>query len=69
MDEEEGDFWTEPTATEEMMDMMLEHVETRYGGTEKYLLGSGLLPEEVDQLKSRLRGKAINPIACGGDKW
>jgi protein-tyrosine phosphatase len=53
-DEEEGDFWTKPTATEEMMTMMLEHVEARYGGTEKYLLASGLLPEEIDQLKSRL---------------
>lgn len=53
-EKEEGNFWTKPTATEEMMDMMLEHVETRYGGTEKYLLASGLLPEEIDQLKSRL---------------
>ena len=53
-DEEEGGFWTKPTATEEMMNMMLEHVEARYGGTEKYLLVSGLLPEEIDRLKSRL---------------
>jgi protein tyrosine/serine phosphatase len=52
--DEEGDFWTKPTATEEMMAMMLEHVEARYGGTEKYLLASGLLPTEIDQLKSRL---------------
>lgn len=54
MDEEDADFWTKPTATEEMMSMMLEHVETRYGGTEKYLLASGLSPEEIDRLKSRL---------------
>jgi protein-tyrosine phosphatase len=53
-DEEEVDFWARPTATEEMMNMMLEHVETRYGGTEKYLLASGLLPEDIDQLKRRL---------------
>ena len=54
-DKEEGDLWTEPTATEEMMDMMLEHIQTRYGGTERYLLASGLLPEEIDQLKDRVR--------------
>jgi protein-tyrosine phosphatase len=54
MDEEEADFWTQPTATEEMMNMMLEHVETRYGGTEKYLLASGLSSEDIGQLKSRL---------------
>ena len=54
MDEEEGDFWTKPTATEEMMNGMLEHIETRYGGTEKYLVASGLFPEEIGQLKRRL---------------
>ena len=48
-------FWATPTATEERMNEMLEHIETRYGGAEKYLLVSGLLPEEIAQLKSRLR--------------
>jgi protein-tyrosine phosphatase len=53
-DKEEEDLWARPTATEETMNAMLGHVETRYGGAEKYLLGSGLLPEEIDQLKGRL---------------
>jgi protein-tyrosine phosphatase len=53
-DKKEMDFWARPTATEEMMSMMLEHIDTQYGGVEKYLLASGLLPNETDQLRRRL---------------
>ncbi len=53
-DKKEMDFWARPTATQEMMSMMLEHIDTQYGGVEKYLLASGLLPKETDQLRHRL---------------
>ena len=47
-------FWDRPIATVETMNMMLEHIGTQHGGTEKYLRASGLLPAEIDQLKARL---------------
>lgn len=53
-EKDDMDFWARPTATKEMMNMMLEHVDTQHGGAEKYLRASGLLSEEIDQLKSRL---------------
>jgi protein-tyrosine phosphatase len=54
---EAGDdgFWLRPTATEETMSMMLDHLDTRYGGAEKYLWASGLSFKETEQLKDRLR--------------
>jgi protein-tyrosine phosphatase len=47
-------FWGQPTVTGEMMYMMLEHIDAQYSGIEKYLHATGLSPEELDQLKSRL---------------
>lgn len=53
--EDEVGFWLKPTATEEMMYMMLEHMDTKYSGVEPYLRASGLSSREIDQLKNRLR--------------
>lgn len=53
-DPEALDFWSRPTATVEMMDMMLAHVATQHGGAEQYLLAAGLAPEEIAQLTRRL---------------
>lgn len=54
--EKKGDvnFWLEQTATEEMIYLMLNHVDAQYGGVGNYLRESGLSPEEIDQLKDRL---------------
>jgi protein-tyrosine phosphatase len=52
---DEESFWLRPTATEETMYMMLDHVDTRYGGAEKYLWASGLSSKEMEQLRNRLR--------------
>lgn len=48
------DFWLQPTATVDMMYMMLDHLETRYGGVAHYLQAAGLTSHEIDQLKGRL---------------
>jgi protein-tyrosine phosphatase len=48
------DFWLQPTVTEEMMYMMLEHIDAKHGGIDNYLLNSGLSRKELEQLKSRL---------------
>jgi protein-tyrosine phosphatase len=48
------DFWLQPTVTEEVMYMMLEHIDAKHGGIDNYLLDSGLSRKELDQLKSRL---------------
>jgi protein-tyrosine phosphatase len=55
-DGEGRDFWQQPTATKEMMVLMLEHIDKHYGGAEKYLQASGLSSADADQLKSRLIG-------------
>jgi hypothetical protein len=34
--------------------MMLDHLDTKYSGVEKYLRASGLSSKAIDQLKSRL---------------
>ena len=49
-------FWEKPTATADMMAHMLDHLDTRYGGIEKYLLSAGLAAEEMGKIKSRLLG-------------
>ena len=49
------DFWLQPTVTEDMMYMMLEHIDAKHGGIDNYLLESGLSRQELDQLKSRLK--------------
>jgi len=51
---DDEDFWLKPTATAEMMDTMIDHINTRYDGIVKYLLGSGLSFEEMDRIKRRL---------------
>jgi protein-tyrosine phosphatase len=48
------DFWLQPTVTEDMMYMMLEHVDAKHGGMDNYLLHSGLSRKELEQLKIRL---------------
>jgi protein tyrosine/serine phosphatase len=52
--EDKVGFWLKPTATEEMMYMMLEHMDTKYSGVEPYLRASGLSSREIDQFKNRL---------------
>jgi protein tyrosine/serine phosphatase len=47
------DFWLQPTVTEDMMYMMLEHIDAKHGGIDNYLLHSGLSCTELEQLKSR----------------
>jgi protein-tyrosine phosphatase len=54
-DEKKVGFWLRPTATAEMMHKMLAHVDTRYGGVDKYLEEAGLSSIEIERLKSRLR--------------
>jgi protein tyrosine/serine phosphatase len=51
---EEDDFWRRPTATADMMYLMLAHLDEKYGGVEGYLRGSGLSTSEIDQLKKRI---------------
>ena len=51
----EEDPWLKPTATPETIHTMLAHVDTTYGGVCQYLEGAGLLPTEMERLKSRLR--------------
>ncbi len=53
-DKSKVDFWAKPTATEDMLYALLEHIDARYGSVEQYLRGSGLLSEEVDLLRQRL---------------
>jgi protein-tyrosine phosphatase len=47
-------FWGRPTATEEMMRMMLDHIANRYGNTAVYLNKAGLSASEIDQVRQRL---------------
>ncbi len=52
--EENLGFWQRATATSEMMQLMLEHIERKYGGVKPYLKQAGLSIEEIKQLKERL---------------
>jgi protein-tyrosine phosphatase len=47
-------FWGRPTATEEMMRMMLDHITARYGNTAVYLTQCGLSATEIEQVRQRL---------------
>jgi protein-tyrosine phosphatase len=47
-------FWGRPTATEEMMRMMLDHIASRYGDTTGYLTRCGLSANEIEQVRQRL---------------
>lgn len=52
--EEHADFWLKPTATAEMMDSLLNHLDKRYGGVTSYLLSTGLTEAELAQVRNRL---------------
>ena len=53
--EDMADFWLKPTATADMMETMLAHLERTYGGVERYSLDEvGLSSAEVERLKKRL---------------
>jgi len=54
-DNEDRGFWSRPTATADMMRMMLAHVDRTYGGAQEYLEQAGLSPAEIARLKERLR--------------
>jgi protein-tyrosine phosphatase len=47
-------FWGRPTATEEMMRMMLDHITARYGDTADYLTRCGFSANEIEQVRQRL---------------
>jgi protein-tyrosine phosphatase len=47
-------FWGRPTATEEMMRMMLDHITTHYGDTAGYLTRCGFSANEIEQVRQRL---------------
>jgi protein tyrosine/serine phosphatase len=53
--EDKVGFWLKPTVTEDMMLMMLDHLEEKYGGVEAYLGWAGLSPEEIESLRTHLR--------------
>jgi hypothetical protein len=52
--EDRVDLWLKPTATPDMMHVMLSHVKSQHGGPQQYLYQTGLSPQEVELLKSRL---------------
>lgn len=52
--EENADFWLKPTATPAMMQMMLDHLDAKYGGLLGYLAFAGLQSEEIERLRARL---------------
>lgn len=52
--EEKVGFWLKPTATENMMDQALAHLDAEYGGVASYLSAAGLTSGEIEQLKRRL---------------
>ena len=52
--EENLGFWSKPTVTEEMMMLVLNHLEAKYDGVEKYLLSAGLASKEIKQLQDLL---------------
>jgi protein-tyrosine phosphatase len=54
-DEEDLGFWSRPTATADVMRVMLAHVEGTYGGVRQYLEQAGLSSAELARLKGRLR--------------
>jgi hypothetical protein len=39
-----------------MIYRLLNHVDAKYGGADKYLRESGISSEEIDRLKARLSG-------------
>jgi protein-tyrosine phosphatase len=53
--EDKVGFWLKPTATAEMMHIMLAHLDAKYGGVRNYLTAAGLSSTELEQLQQRLR--------------
>lgn len=53
--EEKADFWLKPTATPAMMQIVLDHLDTKYGGVLPYLAFAGLEAEAIERLRDRLR--------------
>jgi protein tyrosine/serine phosphatase len=53
-DQDEGDLWGQPTATADMMEIMLAHLDGKYGGVQGYLHWAGLSSSEISQLKKRI---------------
>jgi hypothetical protein len=53
--EDKVSFWAKPTVTAEMITMMLDHLDARYGGVEEYLRAAGLSAGEIEELKNCLR--------------
>ena len=53
--EDKVGFWLKPTATAEMMQTTLAHLETKCGGVRNYLTSAGLSSTELEQLQQRLR--------------
>ncbi|MCB0032784.1 MAG: tyrosine-protein phosphatase [Anaerolineales bacterium] len=51
---EGSSFWQRPTATAEVMEATLAHLDERYGGVRPYLLYTGLSEQEVDYLAGLL---------------
>lgn len=49
--EDKVGFWLKPTVTEDMMLMMLAHLEEKHGGVEAYLKTAGLSDSEIGRLK------------------
>lgn len=43
-------FWERPTATADMMEIMLHHIDSTYGSVEGYLQFTGLKQQEIGQL-------------------
>jgi protein tyrosine/serine phosphatase len=54
-DEDNVDFWARPTITPEMMNILLAHVDRKYGSVEQYMATAGVSPGDIERLKSRIR--------------
>lgn len=45
--EAKADFWAKPTADPEMMQIMLDHLDAKYGGVQGYLPSAGVSEDEI----------------------
>lgn len=50
----EQDAWFKPICLPETIQRLLDHVDAKYGGTERYLVSSGLTRADVTALRARL---------------
>ena len=53
--EAKADFWAKPTANPEMMQIMLDHLDAKYGGVQGYLQSAGVSEDEIARLRAKLR--------------